>query len=103
MHEITDGAAAYCRQALSLPDAADSSMRIFESKGCCYSYCSLDTTVCGEDGDILIEADGLKIYVQPSILAGFSHATLDYSNGMLVISGRDRPVYRVPFMNARGE
>jgi Fe-S cluster assembly iron-binding protein IscA len=100
--KIADGALEYCREVVSSSDPASSTLRISESKGCCFSYCSLDTTERGEDGDVLIEADELKIYLEPAVLAGFSEATVDYADRLLVISGQGRPVYTAPLVNMRG-
>jgi hypothetical protein len=62
----------------------------------------LDTTEREENGVVLVEADGLKIYLETAVLQGLSQATLDYGDGLLTISGPERPVYTVPLVNMKG-
>jgi len=84
MLEITDAAVKQFKNILSESDATNSNIRIFISGGgCCASY-GLDVTEKGEDGDLLIEKNKLKIYVQPAAQEGLSKATLDYKNGFMI-------------------
>ncbi len=84
MLEITDAAVKQFRKILSEADAMNSNIRIFISGGgCCASY-GLDVTEKGEDGDVLIEKDGLKIYVEPAAHEALSKATLDHNNGLMI-------------------
>jgi Fe-S cluster assembly iron-binding protein IscA len=101
--KIADGVLQYCKETLSSSDPANTTIRLSESRGCCFAYFSFDTTEQGEEGDVLIEADGLKFYVESTVFEGFSEATLDYLEGSLTISGQGRPVYSAPLVNIRGE
>lgn len=101
MFTVGDEALKYCKEVLSSTDPAKSTLRIYESKGCCFSYYGLDIPECGAKGDVLVEADGLKIFIEPTVLAGFSEATLDYVDGLLAISGQGRPVCSAPLISTR--
>jgi iron-sulfur cluster assembly accessory protein len=84
MLEITDAAVKQFKKILSESDAKNSNIRIFNSGGgCCASY-GLDVTDKGKDGDLLIEKNSLKIYVEPAAHEALSKATLDYKNGFMV-------------------
>jgi iron-sulfur cluster assembly accessory protein len=84
MLEITEAAVKQFRKILSEADAKDSNIRIFISGGgCCASY-GLDVTEKGEDGDLIIEKNSLKIYVEPAAHEALSQATLDYKNGFMI-------------------
>ncbi|PIV21866.1 MAG: hypothetical protein COS40_06750 [Deltaproteobacteria bacterium CG03_land_8_20_14_0_80_45_14] len=84
MFEITDAAVKQFKKILSESDTTISNIRIFISGGgCCASY-GLDVTEKGEDGDVLIEKNNLKIYVEPAAHEALSKATLDYENGFMV-------------------
>lgn len=84
MLEITEAAQNQFEKILSEADATNSNIRIFISGGgCCASY-GLDITEKGEDGDLLIEKNKLKIYVEPAAHEALSKATLDYKNGFMI-------------------
>ena len=84
MLEVTDAAVKQFKKILSESGATNSNIRIFNSGGgCCASY-GLDITEKGEGGDVLIEKDGLKIYVEPAAHETLSKATLDYKNGFMI-------------------
>ena len=92
MVEINDGAVRQFRQVLSIPLAAKATVRLFVFTGCCFSYYGIGTTKSGREGDLLVEQDDMKIYVDPAVLGGLSTASLDYADGMLIISDQGRPV-----------
>jgi Fe-S cluster assembly iron-binding protein IscA len=103
MFMIADGVVQYCKETLSSSDPANTTIRLSESRGCCFAYFSFDKTEQGEEGDILIEADEVKFFVEPTVFEGFSEAILDYIDGSLTISGQGRPVYSAPLItNIRG-
>jgi len=84
MLEITDATVKQFKKILSKSDATNSNIRIFISGGgCCASY-GLDITEKGEDGDLLIEKDNLKIYVERAAHEALSKTTLDYKNGFII-------------------
>ena len=84
MVEITEAAQKEFKKILSESDATNSNIRIFISRGgCCASY-GLDITEKGEDGDVLIEKNNLKVYVEPAAHEALSKATLDYKNGFII-------------------
>ena len=84
MLEITGAAVKQFKKILAESDATSSNIRIFISGGgCCASY-GLDITEKGENGDLLIEKDNLKIYVEPAVHEALSEATLDYKNGFKI-------------------
>jgi Fe-S cluster assembly iron-binding protein IscA len=100
---INDSVLLYCRNALFLSDSSGFATRISESRGCCFAYFSFDKTDHGVDGDILIEKDGLKFYLEPMIFEGYSEAALDYKDNMLTIRGQGRPEYSAPLETIRGD
>ena len=84
MLEVTHAAVKQFQKILSESDATNSNIRIFISGGgCCASY-GLDITENGEDGDLLIEKDNLKIYVEPAAHEALAKAALDYKNGFMI-------------------
>ncbi len=84
MLQITEAAITQFKKILSEADATNSNIRIFISGGgCCASY-GLDVTEKGEDGDLLMEKNNLRIYVAPAAHEALSKATLDYENGFMI-------------------
>lgn len=80
MLEITDSAVKQFKKILLDSDAKDSGIRIYSAGGgCCPSY-GLDVSENGEDGDRLIEKDGLRLFVEPSAYMQLSNAKIDYIN-----------------------
>jgi iron-sulfur cluster assembly protein len=80
MLEITDSAVKHFKKLLLEADVKNYGIRIFSSGGgCCASY-GLDTSENGEPGDVFIEKDGLKIFVEPAALDALSNASVDYLN-----------------------
>jgi Fe-S cluster assembly iron-binding protein IscA len=100
---ITDGAVTQCKKVLSISDGAESRIRIYVSGGCCYSFYAVDVTESGEKGDVLLEKDSLKFYVDPAVFDGYSQATLDYRDGLLVVSEQGRPSATGPLISMKGE
>jgi Fe-S cluster assembly iron-binding protein IscA len=100
---INDSVLQYCRKALFLSDSAGFAIRISESRGCCFAYFSFDKTDHGVDGDMLVEKDGVKFYVEPMLFEGYSEAALYYTDGMLTIRGQGRPEYSAPLENIQGD
>ena len=80
MIEITDSAVKQFKKLLLEGDVKDYGIRIFASGGgCCASY-GLDTSEKGEPGDVLIEKNGLKVFVEPAAFDALSNASVDYLN-----------------------
>jgi len=80
MIEITDSALKQFKKMLSEADMKNFGIRIFSSGGgCCATY-GLDTSEKGEPGDVLIEKDGLKVFVEPAAFNALSKASVDYLN-----------------------
>jgi iron-sulfur cluster assembly accessory protein len=80
MLEITDSAVKQFKKILSDSDVKGSGIRIYTSGGgCCPSY-GLDVSENGEDGDKVIEKDGLKIFLERIAYNQLSNAKIDYIN-----------------------
>ncbi len=80
MIEITDSAVKQFKKMLSEADMKNFGIRIFSSRGgCCATY-GLDTSEKGEPGDVLIEKNGLKVFVEPAAFDALSKASVDYLN-----------------------
>lgn len=80
MLEITESAVRQFKRVLLDAGVKDSGIRIFSSGGgCCPSY-GMDASENGEPGDILVEKDGLKIFVESEVFDQLSNASVDYSD-----------------------
>ena len=80
MLKITDSAVKQFKKMLLEADVKNFGIRIFSSGGgCCASY-GLDTSEKGKSGDVLIEKDGLKVFVEPAALGALSNSSVDYLN-----------------------
>jgi Fe-S cluster assembly iron-binding protein IscA len=103
MVAITDEAVTQCRKVLSIADGIEASVRIYVSGGCCYSFYGIDGTESGENGDASVKKDNLKVYVEPAVFEGFSEATLDYRDGLFMVSGHGRGAATGPLISMKGE
>lgn len=84
MLEITDAAVNRLKKVLLNSGVKDFGIRIFASEcGCCPSY-GLDAAEKGEEGDVLVEKDSLKIYLDPVAYTALASATLDYRDGFTI-------------------
>lgn len=84
MLEITDSAVNRLKKVLSDSEVKNFGIRIFASGGgCCPSY-GLDATEKGEEGDVVVEKDSLKIYLDPVAYTALASVTLDYRNGFTI-------------------
>ena len=80
MLEVTDSAIKQFKKILMDSDTKDYGIRIFASGGgCCPSY-GIDVTEKGEHGDVIVEKDGLKIFIERTASKQLSNARIDYSN-----------------------
>lgn len=84
MLEITDSAVKQFKKILKDSGVSHYGIRIFASGGgCCPSY-GLDASENGEPGDIVIDKDGLKIFIEPNVYNDLAAATIDYENGFVI-------------------
>jgi iron-sulfur cluster assembly protein len=84
MLEITDSAVKQFKKILKDSEVPHYGIRIFASGGgCCPTY-GLDALEKEEPGDIVIEKDGLKIFIDPNVYNDLANATIDYENGFVI-------------------
>lgn len=76
---ISDEAAKEFKRLIAESNADGSGIRVFASGGgCCGPSYGLDISAKGNEGDSVVEKDGLKIYIDPAVSDGLSNATIDY-------------------------
>jgi len=76
---ITDSAAKEFKRLIAESKAEGSGIRVFNSGGgCCGPSLGLDISEKGNDGDVTIEKDNLKIFIDPVISADIENATIDF-------------------------
>ncbi len=84
MFKITDEAITQFKKALSEAGLANHGVRIFASS-CCGSI-GLSATENGEENDILIEQNQLKLFVDPILYSQLSNSVLDFQDGFVIRS-----------------
>ena len=76
---LTDSAVKEFKKLISDSKANGSGIRVFTSGGgCCGPSYGLDIAEKAEEGDAIIEKDGLKVFVEIKASAGLESATIDY-------------------------
>lgn len=76
---VTDSAVKEFKKFIADSKANGSGIRVFTSGGgCCGSSYGLDLSEKGEEGDIIIEKDGLRVFIEPRASVELESATLDY-------------------------
>ena len=101
---ITDGAQDYLADLLEKQDGDDVSVRMFVTQPgtpyaeTCLAYCRPEET---QEGDVCIELNKFKVYLEPNSLIYLEEALVDYSTdrmgGQLTIKA---PNAKVPKVNA---
>ncbi len=82
MFKITDEAITQFKKALSEVGLTNYGIRISASS-CCGSI-GLSVTENGEEDDILIEKDQLKVFVEPILYSQLSNSVLDFQDGFVI-------------------
>lgn len=75
---LTNSAVNEFKKLLSDSNAQGSGIRVFTSGGCCGPSYSLDIAEKADEGDTIIEKDGLKVFVESNALVGLENATIDF-------------------------
>jgi iron-sulfur cluster assembly protein len=75
---VTDSAVKEFKKIISDSNANGAGIRIFASQGCCGPSYGMDVSEKGNDGDKLVEKDGLKIFIDHSASVGLDQATIDF-------------------------
>jgi iron-sulfur cluster assembly protein len=75
---VTDSAVKELKKIILDSNAEGSGVRVFASQGCCGPSYGFDLTEKGNDGDKLLEKDGLKIFIDPVASNGLDSATIDF-------------------------
>lgn len=79
MLEITSSAVKQFKKILKDSGMENAAVRIYSSGGgCCPTY-GIDIAEHGNDGDKLIEKDGVRIYVEKSVFYGLKNGKISYS------------------------
>jgi len=79
MLDVTDRAIKEFKKIIAESNANGSGIRVFASGGgCCGPSFGLDISEKGNEGDKLVEKDGLKIYIDPTVSDILADATIDY-------------------------
>ncbi|GAB4535609.1 MAG: iron-sulfur cluster assembly accessory protein [Thermodesulfovibrionia bacterium] len=89
MLTITDNAVRSFKRLLEEREAIDYAIRIFTVEGgCCGPSLAMDIVEKPETGDIVIEKDGLKVFLENEAYRFLSEATIDFSDSQgFIISG----------------
>lgn len=82
MFKITEEAIAEFKRLLSEAGLSNHGVRIFASS-CCGSI-GLGATENGEEDDIIIEQNELKIFIDPIVYDQLSNSVLDYEDGFII-------------------
>ena len=81
MLTLTDSAVKRFKEMLVEKKANDYGIRIFASEsGCCGPSLAMDIAEGAEKGDITLEKDGLKVFLESEAHALLSEATVDFSD-----------------------
>lgn len=82
MLNITDSAAKQLKMVLEDTGTPGSVIRVFGSSGscCCGPSIGLGIAEKEEDGDLFVEKDGLKIFIDSSVADNLSEAMIDFSD-----------------------
>lgn len=76
---ITDLAVKEFKKIIAEANANGSGIRIFAAGGgCCGPSYGLDISENGNEGDVVLEKDGLKIFIDPTVSDILADATIDY-------------------------
>ena len=76
---LTDSAIKEFKKLITDSNANGSGIRVFTSgKGCCGVSYGLDIAEKAEEGDTIIEKDGLKVFVEIKASVGLENATIDF-------------------------
>ncbi len=76
---LTDSAVKEFKKLISDSNANGSGIRLFTSGGgCCGPSYGLDIAEKAEEGDSIIDKDGLKVFVEIKASVGLENATIDY-------------------------
>ncbi len=79
MLDVTDAAVKEFKRFIGEANADGAGIRIFASGGgCCGPAYGLDISEKGNAGDDVVEKDGLKVYIDPTISESLANATIDY-------------------------
>jgi len=85
MINITDRAIEEFKRILAENNKKGSGIRIFfAGSSCCGGSYRLGIVEEGETEDKVIEKDGLKIFIDPSLYEDLSEATIDYDEGFFI-------------------
>ncbi len=84
MFKITEEAITQFKKALADAGLSNHGVRIFASS-CCGSI-GLGATENGEEDDILIEQNELKIFIDPIVYTQLSNTILDFEDGFVIRS-----------------
>ncbi|MGV7928017.1 MAG: HesB/IscA family protein [Spirochaetota bacterium] len=78
---VTDAAVKEFKNLISESGANGAGIRVFATGGgCCGPSYGLDISEKGNEGDKIVEKDGLKIFVDPAVSDALDGASLDYIN-----------------------
>ncbi|HOI41824.1 MAG TPA: iron-sulfur cluster biosynthesis family protein [Elusimicrobiales bacterium] len=87
MLEITDGAVEKLKTMIN-EEKAGGCLRVFMTGGCCGQTVAMDITDKPEKGDVEIEKNGLKVYLNQEAVVKLENATLDSDKaGGVIIKG----------------
>ena len=86
MLKVTDRAVEEFKKFLVESDMEDFAIRIYlaESSCCCGGHYHLKIVEEGEEGDVLVEQKGLKLFLDPIAYEKLSEATIDYDEGFII-------------------
>ncbi len=92
MLSFTDKAMRRFKTMLRQSPNGEHGVRIYTEAGCCGPALAMGIAEGAEKGDIILENDGVKVFIEKKANKMLSGATLDYSSKEgIIISGTIKP------------
>ncbi len=92
MLSFTDKVMRRFKSMLKQSPNGEHGVRIYTEAGCCMPTLSMGIVEGAEKGDVIIEYDGVKIFLEKKANKMLSGATMDYSpREGIIVSGIIRP------------
>ncbi len=92
MLKLTDSAVKQFRSMVRQSHSKKHGVRIYTEPGCCGPALAMGIAEGAEKGDLILENDGVKVFIEKKANKMLSGATLDYSSKEgIIISGTIKP------------
>jgi iron-sulfur cluster assembly accessory protein len=88
MLTLTDNAVKRFKDLIGVKKTKDHGVRIFTTGGCCGPSLAMDIADGAKKGDLTLEKDGVKVFLEKEANKLLSEATMDFSEKRgIIISG----------------